>query len=159
MKPTVIMYSDGACSGNPGPGGYGVILLFGHHRKELSAGYRKTTNNRMELLGVIRGLETLKQPCRVLVYTDSAYIVNAVNKGWAQRWRKQGWKRNKRQAAENADLWEQLLTLLEQHDVEFIWVRGHAGNTENEHADALAVRASQSLPQLIDEEYERQTDA
>ena len=155
MKQTVTMYTDGACSGNPGPGGFGAILIAGQHRKELSGGYRTTTNNRMELLGAITGLEALTRPCRVLLHTDSSYIVNAVNKGWAVRWRSQGWMRNKKEAAENPDLWERLLALLEKHDVEFIWVRGHAGNAENECADRLAVAASQAHDRAVDEEYER----
>jgi ribonuclease HI len=149
------MYTDGACSGNPGPGGYSAILMTGTHRKELSAGYRKTTNNRMELLGAITGLEALTKPCTVRLHTDSAYIVNAVNKGWARKWQAQGWMRNKKDRAENPDLWERLLSLCEQHDVEFIWVRGHNGNPENERADVLAVDASQSPLLLVDEEYER----
>lgn len=157
MKSTVVMYSDGACSGNPGRGGFGTILIAGQHRKELSAGYRKTTNNRMELLGAISGLEALTRPCRVLLHTDSAYIVNAINKGWARRWREQGWMRNKKEAAENPDLWERLLGLLDTHDVEFIWVRGHAGNVENECADRLAVAASQASDLLVDAEYERRS--
>lgn len=151
------MYSDGACSGNPGRGGFGTILIAGQHRKELSAGYRKTTNNRMEMLGAISGLEALTRPCRVLLHTDSAYIVNAINKGWARRWREQGWMRNKKEAAENPDLWERLLGLLDTHDVEFIWVRGHAGNVENERADRLAVAASQASDLLVDAEYERRS--
>lgn len=153
--PLVTMYTDGACSGNPGPGGYSAILMTGTHRKELSAGYRKTTNNRMELLGAITGLEALTKPCTVRLHTDSAYIVNAFNKGWARKWRAQGWMRNKKDRAENPDLWERLLSLCEQHEVEFIWVRGHNGNPENERADVLAVDASQSPPLLVDEEYER----
>lgn len=155
MPTTVTMYTDGACSGNPGPGGYAAILLAGERRKELSAGYRLTTNNRMELLGAITGLEALTRPCVVRLHTDSAYIVNAVTKGWATRWRAQGWMRTKKDAAENPDLWERLLALTERHTVEFIWVRGHAGNRENERADCLAVAASQSGNLLIDEGYER----
>jgi ribonuclease HI len=155
MKPLVTMYTDGACSGNPGPGGYSAILMMGAHRKELSAGYRKTTNNRMELLGAITGLEALTKPCVVRLHTDSAYIVNAVNKGWARKWQAQGWMRNKKDRAENPDLWERLLALSEKHEVDFIWVRGHNGNPENERADVLAVSASQSASLLADEEYER----
>ena len=149
------MYTDGACSGNPGPGGYAAILLAGENRKELSAGYRLTTNNRMELLGAIVGLEALTRPCAVRLHTDSAYIVNAITKGWAARWRAQGWMRTKKDAAENPDLWERLLRLTERHNVEFIWVRGHAGNRENERADRLAVAASQAADLLVDEGYER----
>lgn len=155
MKQTVIMYTDGACSGNPGPGGYSAVLIAGKHRKELSAGFRKTTNNRMELLGAITGLEALTRHCKVHLHTDSAYIVNAVNKGWAVRWRAQGWMRNKKDAAENPDLWERLLALIDKHEVDFVWVRGHAGNVENEIADRLAVAASQASVLAVDEEYER----
>lgn len=154
-KPTVILYTDGGCSGNPGPGGYAAILMQGHHRKEISGGYRKTTNNRMEILGVIRGLEALKKTCIVKVHTDSQYVAKAVNEGWARRWRANGWMRNKQDRAENTDLWEQLLKLLEQHTVEFIWVRGHAGNAENERADVLAVAAAKKPELLADEIYEQ----
>ncbi|MDG5815871.1 ribonuclease HI [Chitinispirillales bacterium ANBcel5] len=140
-------YTDGACSGNPGPGGYGVILKYNGHQKELSAGYSNTTNNRMELLGVIVALETLKEPCDVTVVTDSQYIVNAVQKGWARKWRSMGWMRNKKDPALNPDLWEKLLKLLEKHNVTFEWVRGHNGHPENERCDELAVKAA-SMPNL-----------
>ena len=150
----VTIYTDGACSGNPGPGGYGATLRYGHRSKELSAGFRKTTNNRMELLAVISGLETLKSPCEVTIYSDSRYIVDAVNKGWARRWRANGWRRNKKDKAVNPDLWARLLDLLEVHDTEFRWVKGHAGNEGNARADALAVSASNSDNLAIDEGYE-----
>jgi len=150
----VTIYTDGACSGNPGPGGYGAVLQFGESRNELSGGFRSTTNNRMELLAVIRGLEVLKQPCRVTVYSDSRYIVDAVNKGWAVRWRANGWKRNKREKAVNPDLWGRLLKQLERHDVDFQWVKGHAGNPGNERADELAVGASKGDDLAVDEGYE-----
>ena len=150
----VTIYTDGACSGNPGPGGYGAILQHGTNRKELSAGFRKTTNNRMELLAVIVGLEALKDPCDVTVFSDSRYIVDAVNKGWASRWKANGWRRNKKDRAVNPDLWERLLTLLDTHDTEFRWVKGHAGNPGNERADALAVAASNSDCLSVDEGYE-----
>jgi len=138
----VILYTDGACLGNPGPGGYGVVLLYGEHRKELSGGYRLTTNNRMEILAAIRGLETLKVPCSVTLYSDSQYLVNAITKGWAKRWRANGWKRNSREKALNADLWERLLNLCNLHRVTFVWVRGHADIKENERCDALANEAA-----------------
>ncbi len=147
----VVIYTDGACSGNPGPGGYGVVLLFGEHRKELSGGFRKTTNNRMELLGAIEGLRALKERCSVKLHTDSQYVVNAIEKGWAAKWRANGWMRNKTDKAVNPDLWEQLLTLCEQHKVEFVWVRGHAGNKENERCDQLAVAAA-AKPNLPEDE-------
>lgn len=139
----VTIYTDGACSGNPGPGGYGVVLLFGKHKKELSAGYRNTTNNRMELCGVIAGLETLKEKCRVKLYTDSQYIVNAINEGWARRWQANNWKRNKKKEALNIDLWKRLMELCDKHEITFEWTKGHAGDHYNELCDQLAVNASQ----------------
>ncbi len=150
----VTIYTDGACSGNPGPGGYGAILQHGNNRKELSAGFRKTTNNRMELLAVIAGLEALKDPCEVTVFSDSRYIVDAVNKGWARRWKANGWRRNKKDKAVNPDLWARLLNLLEVHDTKFRWVKGHAGNPGNERADALAVAAVNTKDLAIDQGYE-----
>lgn len=139
----VTIYTDGACVGNPGPGGYGLLLRHGGQTQELSGGFSPTTNNRMELLAAIVGLEALKERCQVTVYSDSSYLVNAVSKGWVQRWKKQGWKRNKKgELASNPDLWERLLGLLEQHDVRFEWVRGHAGDPDNERVDRLAVGAS-----------------
>lgn len=138
----VVIYTDGACSGNPGPGGYGVVMLYRDFRKELSGGFQNTTNNRMEILGVVVGLANLKEKCSVAVYTDSQYVVNAIEKGWAKKWRANGWMRNKKEPALNADLWERLLKLCEFHNVNFIWVRGHAGNPENERCDRLAVEAS-----------------
>lgn len=134
----VIVYTDGGCIGNPGPGGFGVVLKFRGCRKELSGGYRKTTNNRMELLACIEGLIALKKRCSVVIHSDSKYVVDAVEKGWARRWRSRGWMRTKTEPAENVDLWEQLLELCDKHHVEFKWVKGHAGNTENERCDQLA---------------------
>ncbi len=153
----ITIYTDGACSGNPGPGGYGALMQFGNHRNELSGGFRKTTNNRMELLAVIEGLQALNRPCNVTVFSDSKYIVDAVNKGWAKRWQANGWKRNKREKALNPDLWAMLLKLLDSHDVSLQWVKGHAGNPGNERADALAVAASQADNLAIDKGYESQT--
>ncbi|GAB6158073.1 hypothetical protein JCM39194_12730 [Desulfotomaculum varum] len=138
----VTIYTDGACSGNPGPGGYGVVLLYKGHRKELSGGFSNTTNNRMEILAAIVGLEQLKEKCSVTLYTDSQYVVNAIEQGWAKKWRANGWMRNKKEPALNADLWERLLKLCELHQVKFVWVRGHAGNPENERCDRLAVEAA-----------------
>lgn len=135
----VEIFSDGACSGNPGPGGYGVILRFGEHVKELSGGEAHTTNNRMELMGVITGLSALKEPCSVTLTTDSKYVVDAVTKGWAQSWQKRGWIKSDKKPALNSDLWEQLLALLDKHHVTFNWVKGHAGHPENERCDRLAV--------------------
>jgi ribonuclease HI len=139
MKKRVTVYTDGACSGNPGPGGYGVILKYNNAVKELSGGERRTTNNRMELMGVIKALEALKEPCEVLLYTDSQYIVNAVNNRWAERWKASGWMRNKKEPAQNPDLWERVLELLKIHTVSFIWVKGHAENPYNNRCDELAV--------------------
>ena len=136
---TVHIYTDGACSGNPGPGGWGAILQYGEHRRELSGGESETTNNRMELTAAIKALSTLKEPCRVLLYSDSKYLIDAVTKGWAVRWRENGWKRNRKDAALNPDLWDKLLKLLEVHQVCWHWVKGHAGHPENERCDQLAV--------------------
>ncbi len=151
----VVVYTDGACLGNPGPGGYGAVLLYNGTRRELSGGYRLTTNNRMELLAVIRALEALKEPCEVTLYSDSQYIVQAMREGWAERWRANGWRRNKKDRAVNPDLWGRLLDLAHEHRVTFEWVRGHAGVPENERADALAVAAAQQPDLPADEEYER----
>ncbi|MZP42195.1 ribonuclease HI [Heliobacterium gestii] len=138
----VTIYTDGACLGNPGPGGYGVVLMYGEHRRELSEGFRDTTNNRMEMLAAIKALEVLKEPCQVTLYSDSRYLVDAVTKNWARRWKANGWMRNKKDPALNVDLWERLLHLLERHQVEFRWVKGHAGNPENERCDKLATEAA-----------------
>ena len=152
--PNVTIYTDGSALGNPGPGGYGTVLLVDEHRKELSGGFRLTTNNRMEILGVIKGLEALAERCRVTVYSDSQYVVNAIEKGWARKWRAKGWMRNKKEKALNPDLWERLLDLVSQHDVAFNWVRGHDGVAENERADRLAVGAAQGVGLPPDEGYE-----
>jgi ribonuclease HI len=138
----VTLYTDGACSGNPGPGGYGVILLYNNHRKEISQGFRRTTNNRMELHAVIAGLEQLKEKCHVTLYTDSRYIADAITKGWVKKWKNQAWMRNQKERALNADLWDRMLTLMDTHTVSIIWVRGHSGNIENERCDKLAVAAA-----------------
>lgn len=144
---TVQIYTDGACSGNPGPGGYGTILRYGNREKELSEGFESTTNNRMELLAAIRGLEALKKPCHITLYSDSQYLVNGIQKGWAKKWRANGWKRNAKEPALNADLWARLLELIELHDIELIWVKGHAGHPENERCDKLAVAAYEKIKQ------------
>ncbi len=149
----VQIFTDGACSGNPGPGGYGVILQYGNTRKELSKGFKNTTNNRMELMAIIAGLSALKEPCEVDMYTDSQYIVNAITKGWAERWQKNDWKRNKKEKAKNLDLWQQILDLLKKHKVTFHWVRGHAGHKENERCDQLAVQAAAGKKLEDDSEY------
>ncbi len=139
----VLIYTDGACSGNPGSGGYGTILIYNNHRKELSGGFRLTTNNRMEMMAAIVGLEALSLKCSVKLYTDSRYLVDAITKGWAKKWQANGWKRNPKEKAKNPDLWQKLLDLCSQHEVEFIWIKGHAGHPENEYCDRLAVQASQ----------------
>ena len=138
----VSIYTDGACIGNPGPGGYGVILLYQGHRKEMSGGYRKTTNNRMEIMAAIVGLGALKKQCKVMLYSDSEYLVKAMSRGWTQRWRANGWKRNRRQQVLNPDLWEKLLHLCQYHEVQFNWVKGHAGTPENTRCDELAMQAA-----------------
>jgi ribonuclease HI len=153
--PEVVVYSDGGCIDNPGPGGYGTVLLHKNHRKELSGGFRKTTNNRMEILAAIKGLEALKGRCRVTVFSDSQYLVNAIEQGWARRWQSNGWWRNRQDKAINPDLWERLLALIDRHEVRFAWVRGHAGNPENERADELARKAATGKNLAVDELYER----
>ena len=135
----VEIFTDGACSGNPGPGGYGAILRVGEHVKEISGGEANTTNNRMELMGVISALSALKYPCDVVLTTDSKYVVDSVTKGWAKKWRANNWIKSDKKPALNADLWEKLLDLLEVHNVQFVWVKGHAGHPENERCDRLAV--------------------
>ena len=135
----VEIFSDGACSGNPGPGGWGAILRCDGYEKEISGGEAPTTNNRMELTGVIQALSALKYPCKVRVTTDSRYVVDGITKGWAQGWKKRGWKKSDGKPALNPELWERLLELLAIHDVEFAWIKGHAGHEENERCDRLAV--------------------
>ena len=140
----VFLYTDGACSGNPGAGGWAAVLRYGKHEKELSGGEAQTTNNRMELTAVIEGLQALKESCAVSVYSDSKYVVDAVNQGWARKWQQNGWMRNKKEPALNPDLWEKLLTLLDRHQVAFYWVKGHDGHQENERCDRLAVAQVQN---------------
>lgn len=150
---TVELYTDGACSGNPGNGGYGAILRYKGKTKELSAGYHLTTNNRMEILAVIAGLEALLEPCRVEVYSDSKYVVDAIEKGWVYKWEAKGWMRTPKEPALNADLWERLLVLMEEHEVKFHWVKGHSGHPENERCDQLAVLAAAGENLSQDEGY------
>lgn len=149
----VEVYTDGACSGNPGAGGYGALLLYGSAKKELSQGYRMTTNNRMEMLAVIKALEALKEPCQVTLYSDSKYVIDAITKGWVAKWKQNGWQRNKKEKASNVDLWEAMLVQLERHDVTFQWVKGHADNPGNERCDALARAAILSDNLQNDENY------
>ena len=136
---TVTIYTDGACSGNPGPGGWGAILSYNGARKELSGGEKSTTNNRMELTAVIKALQALKEPCTVELYSDSKYVLDALQKGWAVSWRKKGWIKSDKKPALNPDLWETLLNLVEMHDVRCHWVKGHAANPKNNRCDELAV--------------------
>ena len=149
----ITIYADGACLGNPGPGGYGTILLYRGHKRELSGGYRKTTNNRMEIMAAIVGLEALKEKCNVTLYSDSEYLVKAMSQGWAWRWRANGWKRSRREKVLNPDLWDRLLQLCEHHEVQFSWVKGHAGTEENTRCDELAVQAAQQANLPCDEGY------
>lgn len=149
----VVIFTDGACAGNPGPGGYGAILQYGVHRRELSGGFRRTTNNRMELTAVIKALEALKERCSVTLFSDSEYVLNSISKGWARSWRAKGWRRSGK-IVPNWDLWGRLLELLECHDVQVRWVRGHAGHEENERCDELAVRAAGSPDLPADPGYE-----
>ena len=136
---TVTIYTDGACSGNPGPGGWGAILEYNGVEKELSGGEKSTTNNRMELTAVIKALQALKEPCTVELYSDSKYVIDALEKGWAVSWRKRGWIKSDKKPALNPDLWETLQTLTEKHDVRCHWVKGHASNPKNNRCDELAV--------------------
>jgi ribonuclease HI len=151
----IVIYTDGGCLNNPGPGGFGVVVQDRKEKKELSGGYRLTTNNRMELMACIVGLGFLKKPSKVTLYSDSQYVVNGITKGWAVRWQANGWMKNKREAAVNPDLWERLLGLCGKHDVRFQWVKGHAGNAGNERCDELAniESAKKGLP--ADRVYEK----
>lgn len=139
MQKYVELFTDGACSGNPGVGGWGAILRFGNHEKELCGGEKDTTNNRMELTAVIEGLSALKEPCRVHIVTDSKYVADGISKGWAKSWQENGWKKADKKPALNTELWQKLLDLLSVHTVDIEWVKGHTGHKENERCDALAV--------------------
>lgn len=154
MTEEVTIYTDGACLGNPGPGGYGVLLRYGSHEKQLSGGFRLTTNNRMEILAAIEGLKALQEPCSVTLYSDSQYLVDAMMKGWAKKWQQNEWMRGKKERAKNVDLWEKMLDLCQQHQVNFVWVRGHEGNPDNEYCDRLAVSAAKQSDLSIDVGYE-----
>lgn len=151
----VTIYTDGACSGNPGKGGFGVILEYAGREKEFSRGFYKTTNNRMELLAVICGLEALKEPCRVTLFSDSKYVVDAITLGWAESWQKNNWRRKGGKAL-NPDLWARLLAAKEPHHLTCVWVKGHAENEKNNRCDALAVAAAQGTSLLHDEVYEKE---
>lgn len=150
----VIIHTDGACKGNPGPGGYGAVLVSGRHRKELSAGYRLTTNNRMELLAAIAALEFLTEPCEVELYSDSKYLVQAITAKWLTGWQRRGWLTSDKQPVKNQDLWQQLLAALAPHQIRWLWLKGHAGHPENERCDVLANLAVAGRPLLEDVEFE-----
>ena len=141
----VDIYTDGACSGNPGPGGWGAVLVYGERERELSGGEAHTTNNRMELTGVISALRALKEPCIVELYSDSKYVIDALSKGWAVSWRRNSWKKADKKPALNPDLWAELLELCDTHEVRCHWVKGHAENEFNNRCDELAVAASQAM--------------
>ena len=141
----VDIFTDGACSGNPGPGGWGSILRYGKIEKEICGGSAETTNNRMELTAVIEALQQLREPCSVTLYTDSQYVVNGITKGWAKNWRRNGWRKPDKKPALNAELWSRLLDLLDMHEVDFVWLRGHAGHPENERCDKMAVEQSKKF--------------
>lgn len=152
-RPIVTLYTDGACIDNPGPGGYGAVLISGRHTKELSGGFRHTTNNRMELMAAIVALETLKTPCQVTLYSDSELLVKAMSEGWLKKWQRKGWKSGNKWVM-NADLWERLAALYQEHDVHFEWVKGHAGNWGNERADELSIQAARGEFLMVDVAYE-----
>ena len=154
----VTIFTDGGCEPNPGPGGYGVILISGNTQKELTGGFSLTTNNRMELFAAIAGLQALKFPCMVKLYSDSRYLVDAMTKGWAKKWRENGWWRNKKAKAYNIDLWEKLIALCNKHQVEFKWVKGHAGLGANERCDELSMAALKQPNLPADEGYEQRTE-
>lgn len=151
----VVIFTDGACTGNPGPGGWGAILRFKEHRKELSGGFRRTTNNRMELLAAISALEALTEPCTVTLYSDSQYLVDNYTKGYVEGWRRRGWKRSNKEPALNVDLWERFLQQCARHRVRLEWVKGHAGNRENERCDVLSNSAAAGKNLPPDEIYEQ----
>ena len=145
MRKNIELFTDGACSGNPGPGGWGAILRYNGVEKELSGGERQTTNNRMELTSAIMGLRALKEPCKVKLVTDSKYLADGINKGWAASWKQNGWRKADKKPALNTDLWDELLKLLEVHEVTIEWVKGHDGHPENERCDTLAVNFYKNL--------------
>ena len=149
----VTIYTDGACVGNPGPGGYAAILVYGEIRKEISGGFQCSTNNRMELMAAIVGLQALKEVCTVKLWSDSEYLVTSMSQGRARRWKAKGWRRDTRKIAANVDLWEQVLALCDRHDVEFKWVKGHSGHPENERCDTLAFEAANEPGLPVDKGY------
>lgn len=152
----IIIYTDGSSLGNPGPGGYGIVICDEGKNKELSKGFRKTTNNRMEVLAAIVALESIEKNGKVVIYSDSSYLVNAVNQRWLDKWQKNGWKTANKKPVKNMDLWKRLLIQLKKHSIRWVWVKGHAGNKNNERCDVLAVEAAKSQNLLADEGYENQ---
>jgi len=150
----LVMYADGGCLDNPGPGGYGVVLLDGRQRKELTGGFRRTTNNRMELMACIAGLRALRAGKALTIFSDSSYVVNGMTRGWARKWQRNNWMRTDTEHAENADLWAALLELCDKHKVAFVWIKGHANNPENERCDQLARQAALAKNRPLDEGYE-----
>ena len=156
--PQLEIYTDGGCEPNPGAGGYGVVLLHPKKRAEASGGFRLTTNNRMEIFAAIAGLEMLKQPCQVTIYSDSKYVVDAMMAGWVAAWKKKGWWRKRTERPENVDLWQRLDALCEKHQVEFRWVKGHAGNLENERCDQLSMAALRQANLPVDDGYENKPE-
>jgi len=150
----VQIYTDGACTGNPGKGGFGAVLIYNGNEKRISKGFRKTTNNRMELMAAIEALRLLKEECVVDLYSDSKYLTDAINRNWISSWQKNGWKKSDKKPVLNRDLWEELIALISVHTVEFIWVKGHDGNEYNEICDSLAVEAYNNSADNIDECYE-----
>jgi len=159
QMPHVEIYTDGGCEPNPGPGGYGVVLVHPRKRAEASGGFRLTTNNRMEIFAAIAGLEMLKQPCKVTLYSDSQYLVKAMSEGWVAAWKKKGWWRTNKERPENVDLWQRLVSLCEKHQVEFRWVKGHAGHPENERCDQLAIAALRQPNLPADTGYENKPES
>ena len=156
--PHVEIYTDGGCEPNPGPGGYGAVLIHPKKRKEVSGGFRETTNNRMEIFAAIAGLELLKQPCKATIYSDSKYVVKAMMEGWVAAWKRKSWWRTKTERPENVDLWQRLDALCQKHQVEFRWVRGHAGNLENERCDQLSMTALRQPNLPADDGYENKPE-
>ncbi len=151
----VDIYTDGACSGNPGQGGYGIVMMYNGARKEVNKGFVMTTNNRMELLAVIDALTLLKEPCKVRLYSDSKYVVSAIKEGWLIGWIAKNWKNSKKEPVKNIDLWKELIPLIEKHEVEFIWVKGHADNVENERCDELAREAIKNNQLIVDKGFDK----
>lgn len=156
--PEVQIYTDGACSSNPGPGGYGAILKYGNYTREISGGYRTTTNNRMELMGIIKSLGELKRPCIIQLYSDSRYIVDAMTKGWVANWIKNNWRRSDGSPAKNVDLWKRIIELSRPHRITWIWVKGHSDNELNSRCDQLAVQASKGEDLEVDSVFENIQD-